>query len=573
MLTDALVRLSGRIRAAAGESVLLNRFFCGETEGEGPRYSGRVRFRVMRWQETSRVRRWIARLWEGLLAATFGSLALAAFLAAAVTLFVSFAYGAGLNRPAAAVLLSCLPGLGERQSLSHCLREGRLSAPFLFGFCGLLPDRFGDGGSGCPHRFLPLLFGIPVGVAGAFLPPPALLPAALGVPVWFLLRAVPELAILALLLAFPFLPLLPHPTGILTAGAFLSLAVFGGKWISGRREIRFCSADRCAAAFCMAYLLAGRAAGAASALLAAGGWFAVRSLGSHWRARAAGCLICSAAVCGCMGILEYAAGRAALRWVDLSRFSDIGGRVCATFGNPNILAVFLLAAFPVALCGAGRFRRRAARLWSGIGAGCIALCTVLTWSRGAWLGMLAEGVLFLLLFSRESMAALICLPLPSAACLPLLPGNVLRRFASIADPAESSVRYRLEVWRGVLRMAAANPFGVGVPEADFRRAWQLFALPGTETVMHAHALLPQVALETGMAGAAVLAIFLLCTVRAFRPSGWSVGGLAALTGLLVMGLFDHIWYARGMLWLFFAVAALVPAGKEGESHEDTLEWD
>lgn len=573
MLAGALVRLSGRIRAAAGESALLNRFFRGETEADEIARPGRLRFCVMRWQESSRVRGWLARRWEGLLAASFGSLALTAFLAAATTLLVAFARGAGLNRPAAVLLLACLPGVGERQSLSHCLREGRLTAPFLVGFCGLSPDRLGNGGLGKPHRFLPLFWGACAGVAGAFLPPLLLPLAVAGTAVWFLLRAVPELSILALLLAFPFLPLLPHPTWLLAAGAALSLVVFGGKWVSGRRDGCFRPVDRCAAAFCAVYLLAGGVTGAASALLAAGGWFTVRSLGARWRARAAGCLTLSASLCACVGIWEYATGRAALRWVDLTRFSDIGGRVSATFGNPNILAILLLAAFPVALCGAGRFRTRAARLLAGLGACCIAACTVLTWSRGAWLGMLVEGVLFLLLFSRESMAALICLPLPSAVCLPLLPRSVIHRFASIGDLAESSVRYRLEVWRGVLRMLAANPFGIGVREADFRRAWQLFAVPGTETVMHTHTLLPQVALETGMAGAAVLAVLLFCTARAFRPSGWSVGGLAALSGLLVMGLFDHLWYARGMLWLFFAVAALIPAQKEGEGHEDAMESD
>ena len=39
-----------------------------------------------------------------------------------------------------------------------------------------------------------------------------------------------------------------------------------------------------------------------------------------------------------------------------------------------------------------------------------------------------------------------------------------------------------------------------------------------------------------------------------------------------MGMFDHLWYARGMLWLFFAVAALVPARGE-EDHETAMEWD
>lgn len=577
MLTRWLERISAGVREAAGESVLLGRFFTGEHESADGLPAGKWRFRTMRLQEGSRVRGMLRRCWERMLCASVGSLCATVFFAATACLAVAVLRmgripdGAAVLAPAV-VLLSMLPGLGERRSLSHCLREGRLTAPFLFGFCGLLPDGFGEGGAGRVHRFLPLLCGVPVGVAGAFLPPLVLPGMACGAAVWFLLRAVPELSVLLLALFFPFLPLLPHPTVLLAAGTVLSLAVFAGKWISGRRTLRFGRIDRAALAFGVVCLLAGGVSGAVSALLIAGGWMSVRSLGERWRKRAAGCLILSASLSACIGILEYGTGRAALRWVDVSRFSDIGGRVCATFSNPNILAVFLLLTYPLALCGAGLFGTRSARATSGIGAGGIAICTVLTWSRGAWLGMLAETVLFLLLFSRRSLSLLLLLPFPAAACLPLLPHSMINRFESIGNTAESSVRYRLEVWRGVWRMLRSNPCGIGVREADFRHTWQRFAPPGTETVMHAHAILPQIGLETGIAGAAVFLLFLVCLARTFRPAGWSTGGFCAVCGALVMGMFDHLWYARGMLWLVFAVAALIPARGE-EDHETAMEWD
>lgn len=574
MLTRALEALGGWLRAAAGESVLLNRFFHGEIEQTGRMRPGRMRFRVMHGQETSRVLGWIERIRDVLLSATVGSLALTAFLAASVALVLLLLNGdRESGMPAALVLLSVLPGLGERQSLSHCLREGRLTAPFLIGFCGLSPDRLGTGGPGVPrsHRLLPLFCGITSGIVWAFLPQVLLaIPAA---AVWVLFCAVPELSVLALLLAFPFLPLLSHPTLVLTAGAALSLAVFSGKWLSGRRDFRRQPVDRCVAVFCAVYLTAGGWTGAAMALLTAGGWFTVRNLAARWQVRAVGCLVTSGSVTACIGLLEYATGHAALRWVDLTRFSDIGGRVCATFDNPNILAICLLAVYPLALGGAGLFGRSGARAASLIGTGFLAACTVLTWSRGAWLGILLETLVFLLLTSRLTLALLPILPLTAAAALPFLPHSLTNRFASIGNLSESSIRYRLEVWQGVFRMLAANPFGIGPHEADFRRVWQRFAIPGTETVMHAHALFPQTALETGLAGAAVLAVLLVCLARTFRPRGWSVSGLSALCGLLVMGLFDHLWYARGMVWLTFAVAALIPAAREEDLRNAAMELD
>lgn len=371
-----------------------------------------------------------------------------------------------------------------------------------------------------------------------------------------------EVATCLLLLVFPFLPLLPHPTVALTVGACIVLFVTCVPWGGARSAIRFGATDRAVYAFALAYLLAGGVDGAVSALFVASGWTAIRASTEQGRARAAGCLVLSASVTACIGIWEYVSGRAVLRWVDLSRFSGIGGRVCATYENPNILAILLLAAYPLALFGAARSHDRAIRAASGIGAVCIALCTVLTWSRGAWLGMLAQTLLVLLLLSRRSMAILLLLPLPTAACLPLLPQSLTDRFASIGSMGESSVRYRLQVWQGVRRMIAAAPFGIGTGETAFRQVWQQFAVAGTETVMHAHSLLFQVALDTGAAGAVLFVLCLLILLRSFRPRAPSVAGLAALVGLLVMGLFDHLWYARGMLWLFFAIAAWIPAARE-----------
>lgn len=572
MITERLERGAERVRRAAGESVLLNTFFCGErTERKNRR--GSLRFRIMRWQETSFARQAMNSLWAALLRSSVGSLAGVPFGAAASALILYFLRGGtdfttvSVTVPAV-VLFSVLPAVGEERSLSLCLQRGRLTAPFLFGFCGLSPDCFGAGEAVGVRRRATLPAGLAIGALTAFLPPLALPLFAAAVCVWFLCRAVPELSALLLALSFPFLPLLPHTTVLLACGVTLSLAVFCGKWLVGRRDFRFGTVDRLAAAFAVVYLLAGGAAGTVSALLAFGGWSVFRSMSGQWKRRALGGLLFSASVCACIGILEYASGRAALRWVDMSRFSDIGGRVCATFDNPNILAVFLLAVYPVALCGTVRFANRMTRCFSGVGAALIAGCMVLTWSRGGWLGMLAETVLFLLLTNAKSLTVLFCLPLPAAAALPYLPHTVTNRFASIGEFAESSVRYRLEVWRGIARMVAANPFGIGTREADFRRVWQGFAIVGTETVMHAHALFPQVALETGLAGAAVLAVFLFGLIRSFRPRGWAVAGFSALGGLLLMGLFDCLWYARGMLWLLFAVWALIPTEEDTEEDKE-----
>lgn len=134
MITGRLERGAERLRRAAGESVLLNAFFHGGDAGqtEGQNGSGRraaLRFRVMRWQETSFARRALNAVWAALLRSSVGSLAGIPFGAAASALILYFLRGgtdltaASVTLPAT-VLLSVLPAVGEERSLSDCLQHG-----------------------------------------------------------------------------------------------------------------------------------------------------------------------------------------------------------------------------------------------------------------------------------------------------------------------------------------------------------------------------------------------------------------------------------------------------------------
>lgn len=363
-----------------------------------------------------------------------------------------------------------------------------------------------------------------------------------------------ETTVVALFAVFPFLPLFPHTATLTTICACVTLVA----WLCGNRKRgiakRLRGADRAAAVFAALYLLRGGRTGIASAVLICCAWCTVRSLNDRWRRRVLERFVCSASVCACVGIVEYFSGNASLRWVDLNRFSDIGGRVCATFDNPNVLAIYLLCAYPFALFGliSGMTARR--RFRYGVYTISIAFCCVLTWSRGAWLGILAET--FSVLWRSGRRDTLVRLLSVVILCIPFLPHSVRNRLCSITDLHESSVRYRLAVWRGVWRMIAANPFGIGAEEANFHTVWQRFAPIGTETVMHAHAILPQIALEIGVHGAIVFVVLLVMVLRSSQRSG-RTAARGALLGLFVMGLFDHLWYARGMLWLITAVVALI----------------
>jgi O-antigen ligase len=73
--------------------------------------------------------------------------------------------------------------------------------------------------------------------------------------------------------------------------------------------------------------------------------------------------------------------------------------------------------------------------------------------------------------------------------------------------------------------------------------------------MHAHNLFLQIACEVGIVG---LVLFLLIIVIAVLR-GWREkkrAALVALAGVLVMGMFDHLWYYPGLLVPLWSILAL-----------------
>ena len=294
-------------------------------------------------------------------------------------------------------------------------------------------------------------------------------------------------------------------------------------------------------------------------------------------------LCLSALIIASVGIVQYFFTDLELKWVDVARFSDIGGRVTSLFANPNVLAEYLLLTFPVIL-GEGMVARHSARIrclfWLAVllEFGCL----ILTWSRGAWLGAIASTFLFLLLYSKKSRRILLWVLVPVLIWIPLLPHSIVNRFSSIGVLTESSIRYRLYTWQGTLRMLMAHPFGIGVGEEAFFRIYPSFAVSGTETVMHTHQLFLQILTELGIFGwicfFAVLFFFTQAVLSVYRGFGNQddskqlVGGFCAIFGTLVMGLFDYVWYHCGIFWLFwviFAQAATLAETKIQKMEEET----
>ncbi len=482
------------------------------------------------------------------------------------------------------VLIVSLPLLQSKGSLSHAVRHSILLGSFLFGFCRLSSDRFPSGEQGRDHLWRGFFLALTIGGLSYWVPSFYLLMPALLLMVVKLVLVCPELPILLLICVLPFLNLLKHPTLFLCVGALVCGGIWMKKALSGKRSLRFGLIDLIVSLLALLFLFGGLVGiGGREGLFRGLAYFSVISFWfpasgffaqSVWRKRAIRGIRLSSLFLGFLGIFQYFFTNIELKWTDMTRFSDIGGRVCGIYSNPNIFAVYLLLSAPFFLMGAADTSKGwNGRILNTAGYFTVLLCTILTWSRGAWLGMLVAFLLFILSDSRRSASlTLLAIPPLSLACL-YLPHSVLNRFFSIGQLSESSIRYRLYTWKGVFRMLRAYPFGIGTGDAAFHTVYPQYAVSGTENVMHTHHLLLQVLTELGVFGALIFCILILLlflmafhTLRSLhgRRRIQMLGCFCAIVGALTMGMFDYPWYHLGNCFLFFTVAACFGAICIGE---------
>ncbi len=480
------------------------------------------------------------------------------------------------------VVLS-VPLLVSERPLKRILAKSVLLAP-IYDLCGFSREDTEGTSTGRAHPVAASLWALGLVLLRQVLPWIYPLPMALGLLLVACVFYLPEVLLVSLLAVFPFLSLLPHPTYLLLGGLLLLDGAWLWKAICGKRQLRFGVIESLLLLLVLSFLLSSFGTVGGRATLLHGvtfsflllSYFPLKSMlsGALWRRRSLVALQIGGIACSLLGIWQYFFGSLELRWVDVSRFSDLGGRVTASFSNPNLLSVYLLLLLPLALSGmtSGEHSWRM-RVFFGVAFLGEALCLILTFTRGAWLGALAALFLWTLLSSARTRGTVILFSPQIFLLASSLPTPVLHRFGSITRLADSSTRYRLYTWQGVRRMIGAHPFGIGSGEAAFVKAYPFYAISGIESVMHAHSLYLQILLELGWGGlliflglllALALYVFEGCFWRGIDAKNGILGAACGLLGALTMGLFDYIWYHPGLFFLFWAVVALLCSYEEQE---------
>ncbi len=479
-----------------------------------------------------------------------------------------------------AVALLSVPLLISGKRFGQALIDGRISGYVMNVILSVDESRF-EWDEDAQSVGYPVVLAVSavLGILTYVISPVYIIVAFIFATIFGTIMCFPELGIMATLVCIPFTSVFDHPSVAVTVLIGITLAGYISKLVRGKRVLRLTLIDVIVALFGLLILFGGICTGGSSdSFRSAAMYFAFLLLyflivnsyiRKTWIYRGLKLIVISTGIVAILGVLED--GMIGSSIVDMSIFSDIGARISAFLGNPNMLAAYLVIVLPIALGEVAVAGRWSTRLWYIFCSLAIGTCIVITWSRAAWLGMVVALVMFLLACDLRTG----WLAVGAAATIPIwigfVPDSFTRRLSTILSAADGDLSYRMNIWRGVTRMIGDHLIsGVGVGEEAFKNAYVLYAVSGTETAVHSHNLYLQVLIELGIVGIVILALVMImfaqrCSSeianlkRGSKTRIMISAGFSGICGVLVMGLTDHVWYDYRVFLIFWAVMALTVA--------------
>ncbi len=188
-----------------------------------------------------------------------------------------------------------------------------------------------------------------------------------------------------------------------------------------------------------------------------------------------------------------------VKWTDPEAFPELRKRVFSTLENPNVLAGYLDVFICLALGFLTKAERRAQKIILIIAIGLLALCLVMTYSRGAFI---AIAVVFAVYGVWKDLRILILF----AAITGLVAYSdttFTNRILSAFSMSDSSEGVRVGIWVSTSAMISDHPFtGIGWGAYQYVYPQYNYYVADSDIIIyHAHNIYLNYAAEVGIVGA------------------------------------------------------------------------
>ena len=470
--------------------------------------------------------------------------------------------------------------LSSRRLFAEVLGESKILGFILLDVFGISKDSLNNKGYGFSGYVAPAVCGALLGALCYWLRPIFYVYFLLITVLVSLVIVFPEIGVLFLFASIPLVNFLPNPSLAVVFLTVITGISYLIKLAGGKRVFKLRLLDFFVLLFGLFMLLSGLVgAGGIQSFVEAGMYCAllvayfltvnlIRSI--DWVKRCIFTFITSGVLAAFIGALQIFAGGFEGGWLDQSAFSYISVRITSTFDNPNVFASYLILVVPYVLNELVHSEKTGEKI-SRLGILALLLfCTVETWSRGAWISVFASLIIYLLMYSKKTVPYVFLGVIGLTTGAPYVAPNITDRLLSIVNRGDTSIGYRVSIWKSVFKMISENWItGIGYGQAAFQSVYLTFAYSGAYAAKHAHSLYLQILAETGAVGLVlfVLIIFLfsqcaleyLFRVKDGRKRGRVIAGISAIFGILIMGFADHVWYNSRIFLAFWLVIAVVVA--------------
>ena len=312
-------------------------------------------------------------------------------------------------------------------------------------------------------------------------------------------------------------------------------------------------------------------------------FFALQAFSDYGRvSRLNKAVIISGGLVALYGLLQYF-GLDPLPWTSVP-FEE--RRSFATFGNPDLLAGFLVLVIPLSLAEFLRADNKRDSMWMGLSLFLIFACLLTAFTRSAWIGAAASLVAFIVLSGRACLtyprkllaigllfvsifAALAILSISSGHTVT----NLFARILSTTQITEGSAGQRLEIWKAGSQMISDNALLGSGPDTFRLASGQYETLTfvkitqGATVADNAHNYIIQLAATLGVPAVLLLLLFLagavFVSIKGMRKTRASerlisAGLLSAVFGYLIFLLFGlSVLGSSSVFWIL--CGALVSA--------------
>lgn len=275
-------------------------------------------------------------------------------------------------------------------------------------------------------------------------------------------------------------------------------------------------------------------------------------------------LVFTATIVALYGIFQYIVGvDIEKKWVDVTNNPEIKTRVFSVFGNPNILAEYLIMCTPISIALFWNTKKLFKKVIFLVTTLILFITIVLTFSRGGWIGFAFGIFVFVILVEKKLLLSLIPISLISVF---ILPQSIVSRIQTIGSLKDSSNAYRVKIWKITLDVIRDHWItGVGFGYIPFKQTFETYIR--TMPVYHAHNTFLETIAEVGFTGFIIFSIMLFViykygikTIKVTEDKFIKVvmaGLLASFSSILFHGLVESVLYLPKIIITFWIIVGFI----------------